>query len=297
MKKNTYARSDSLNSSQDWTTWLNGCFLLLIVTPIFIFLFFLATISEFVRNVLWISLALGLLLLIFVWLANRRSKKANSVPENYALIFDSAKAKIANVIALHLETLARRRLALIRVDHYGVTNLVDWDKEVQHFMDEVVWPKLSNEEINCYFGQTDLDELRNFIENEAATRADQIGASLNFDDVTSPEAFERWCAAELEKCGWVTTVTKASGDQGADVLARKGDRSIVLQCKLYSSPVGNKAVQEAFSAQRHYAADRSAVVTNADYTKSARELSQTTKVLLLHFSDLSRLENLMSESI
>jgi restriction system protein len=95
--------------------------------------------------------------------------------------------------------------------------------------------------------------------------------------------------------GWNTTVTKASGDQGADVVADKSGVRIVLQCKLYSGPVGNKAVQEAFTAQRHYAVHRSAVVTNAEFTKSARELASTTGVLLLHYSDLTRLDELLSQ--
>src|SRR5260370_31051799 len=230
--KNTPPRSDSdsRNSSQDWISWLQGCFLLLIISPIFIGFFVLATVSEFVRNVLWISLALGLLLLIFVWLTGRRAKKTDSVPENYSLILDSAKTKVADIIALHLETLARRRLALIRTDHYGIVNSVDWDREVQHFIDEVVWPKLSDEERFYYFAQTDFDELRKFIEIQTAKRANQIDADLNFESVDSPDAFERWCANNLEKHGWITTVTKASGDQVADVLARKSNRRIILQC-------------------------------------------------------------------
>jgi len=84
-------------------------------------------------------------------------------------------------------------------------------------------------------------------------------------------------------------MTKATGDQGADVIAEKDGARMVLQCKLYSSPVGNKAVQEAFAAQRHYRANASAVVTNAAYTASAISLAATTGVQLLHYTDLNRL--------
>jgi restriction system protein len=184
--------------------------------------------------------------------------------------------------------------ALVRVDHYGVVEGSDWNREVQHFVDKVVRPQLSTEEAEAVAPQMKAI-FQELIEDRVAARVDEIESRLQFDDVSSPGAFERWCATELEKCGWIASVTKASGDQGADVLAQKEDKSIILQCKLYSSPVGNRAVQEAFSAQRHYAAHRSAVVSNASYTKSAQELARTTRVLLLHFSDLGRLDSLLAE--
>ena len=91
-------------------------------------------------------------------------------------------------------------------------------------------------------------------------------------------------------------MTKATGDQGADVIAEKDGTHLVLQCKFYSTPVGNKAVQEAFAAQHHYRATVSAVVTNATFTPSAIALAATTGVLLLHYSDLARLNVLINSS-
>jgi hypothetical protein len=52
-------------------------------------------------------------------------------------------------------------------------------------------------------------------------------------------------------------------------LSRDGKR-IVVQCKFYSKPVGNKAVQEAAAARLHEHADKAIVVSNAAYTKAAR---------------------------
>ena len=61
----------------------------------------------------------------------------------------------------------------------------------------------------------------------------------------SPLAFEGYCADLLSNAGWNASITKGSGDQGIDIIAVKNGIKIVLQCKKYSSPVGNKAVQEA----------------------------------------------------
>lgn len=93
--------------------------------------------------------------------------------------------------------------------------------------------------------------------------------------------FEHWCASRLEEQGWSTTVSKASGDQGIDVVAIKDDFSVAIQCKRYNQPVGNKAVQEAFAGMRHYNADAAAVIATGGFTRSASELAQNTRVLLL----------------
>jgi HJR/Mrr/RecB family endonuclease len=93
-------------------------------------------------------------------------------------------------------------------------------------------------------------------------------------------------AQELNDFGWEARTTKASGDQGVDVIATKGGKRVVLQCKLYTSAVGNAAVQEIFAAKQHERADYAAVVTSVTYTKSARQLASTTGVLLLHHDEL-----------
>ncbi|MCT6856095.1 MAG: restriction endonuclease, partial [Bombella apis] len=63
----------------------------------------------------------------------------------------------------------------------------------------------------------------------------------------------------------------------------------VVQCKLYTRPVGNKAVQEIFTARQHRHAHYAAVVSNAGYTRSARQLAHATGVHLLHHSQLTTL--------
>lgn len=93
--------------------------------------------------------------------------------------------------------------------------------------------------------------------------------------------FEHWCSAELEKQGWSVTISKASGDQGVDIIAMHEDLTAAIQCKLYSSPIGNKAVQEAYTGMKHYCADIAVVIGKGGFTRSAIELANTTDVLLL----------------
>ena len=106
----------------------------------------------------------------------------------------------------------------------------------------------------------------------------------------SPIEFEQCCADYLRLRGWEATTTKGSGDQGVDVVARKNDIVLVVQCKKYSKPVGNKAVQEIFSAKAYMQATFAAVVSSQTYTPAARLLAEKTGVFLLHFTELRTVE-------
>lgn len=93
--------------------------------------------------------------------------------------------------------------------------------------------------------------------------------------------FEKRCAAFLKTKGYhKITVTPPSGDQGIDIIAYKSGLKYGIQCKYYSAPVGNKAVQEAYSGARFYDCDRAAVMTNHTFTKAARELADKLEVEL-----------------
>lgn len=102
-----------------------------------------------------------------------------------------------------------------------------------------------------------------------------------FDMPSSGIDFEHWCADRIAEQGWAVTVSKASGDQGVDVLATKSDFTVAIQCKRYSSAVGNKAVQEVFAGMRHYRANAAMVIATSGFTKSAIELSENTGVIIL----------------
>jgi hypothetical protein len=112
----------------------------------------------------------------------------------------------------------------------------------------------------------------------------------------SPIEFEARCAKQLRDTGWDARLTKASGDQGVDIIAEKDGLRVALQCKLYTNPVGNKAVQEIFTGGRHVRAHRCAVVTNSTYTASAKQVASTTGVLLLRDTDLTHLEKILREA-
>lgn len=93
--------------------------------------------------------------------------------------------------------------------------------------------------------------------------------------------FEEYCVAYLKKRGFKKVrLTKASGDQGVDILARRKGKNYAIQCKLYKKPVGNAAVQQAYAGKQYYDCDKGMVMTNSTFTKSAISLAERTDVAL-----------------
>ncbi len=94
-------------------------------------------------------------------------------------------------------------------------------------------------------------------------------------------AFEYVCADVLRGRGFRRVhVTKGSGDQGADIIAFRGDVKYAIQCKYYAEPVGNHAVQEVYAGREFYGCDAAAVMTNSTFTRGAKELAEVTGVEL-----------------
>lgn len=104
--------------------------------------------------------------------------------------------------------------------------------------------------------------------------------STYFDDLEGLE-FENWCANLLRNNGFINVeVTRASGDQGVDILAEKGEIKYAIQCKCYSSDLGNSPVQEVHAGKTMYNCHVGVVMTNRHFTSGAKELAKATGVLL-----------------
>ncbi|MGN0155811.1 MAG: restriction endonuclease [Lachnospiraceae bacterium] len=104
--------------------------------------------------------------------------------------------------------------------------------------------------------------------------------AVSLDEIEGHD-FEYYCAELLKKRGFLdVTVTKGSGDYGVDVLAEKDGVTYAIQCKAYATPVGVKAVQEAFAGKEYYDRMVGAVLTNQYFTKPAVEAAKKLKILL-----------------
>jgi hypothetical protein len=166
-----------------------------------------------------------------------------------------------------------------------------WHTEVEYFITHHIRPSLKRRQ------QLLLDRERAFISDKISRRvadaAEKRPAPSVLPARTTPVEFEVFCGEALSARGWRVRLTPQGRDQGVDVIAEKNNVRVVLQCKLYSNPVGNKAVQEVAAGRVHQHAQYGAVVTNSTFTQSAWELAATNGIYLLHHTDLARLEQIV----
>lgn len=134
-------------------------------------------------------------------------------------------------------------------------------------------------------------ELLSDVIEEKTVVSEVSNSTPNFDCMEGHD-FEYFCADILRQNGYINVdVTRGSGDQGIDILAEKDGIKYGIQCKCYSSDIGNKAVQEAFSGKTFYGCHVAVVLTNRHFTKSAKELADSNHVLLW---DREKLESFIS---
>lgn len=112
-------------------------------------------------------------------------------------------------------------------------------------------------------------------------------------DLMEGHDFEYFCADLLRKKGFQEVeVTKGSGDYGIDILAQKDGVTYGIQCKCYATPVGVKAVQEAYAGRDYYDCMVGVVLTNQYFTSPAVEVAKKLKIMLW---DRGYLESMMEE--
>mgnify|MGYP004502055039 FL=1 len=157
--------------------------------------------------------------------------------------------------------------------------------------------------------QCDIDESKNEnnlqeniqCEKEENSKKDFFSEDIKIDaielmryiDTLDGYNFEKVCAHILCCNGYINIcVTSGSKDRGIDIIAEKDGMKYAVQCKHYSSNVGNHAVQEAFSGKSIYNADVAVVLTNSYFTQQAEQDARTLCVELWNRSKLlSMIEN------
>lgn len=120
----------------------------------------------------------------------------------------------------------------------------------------------------------------------------QIGLDKNFQNL-SPYDFEKFIAKLFEAMGYETRVTQASNDYGIDVVAKKENENIAIQCKRYApgNPIGNRDVQRLLGAMqlKDIKANHSIIITTSHFTVQAREQANECAIELWDRHDLEKM--------
>ena len=101
--------------------------------------------------------------------------------------------------------------------------------------------------------------------------------------------FEHFLARAFQMLGYQVQTTKASGDQGADLLVTGKGIKLAVQAKGYDNSVGNHAVMEVVAGMHFYQCVSCAVITNSHFTSTAEKLAHANGCRLIdgaHIPDL-----------
>lgn len=237
-----------------------------------------------------------------------RDKADNDYNNVYEIVIRDHEELIDKSLESYLPILRRKLNQLIYMDEYGDYVTEAWDREVDVFVSRKLFSlKNKMEEAAIFeFSSSRSARVHNFrwsddftkilmrvMINKVVTKYIEQNKNESESveiDLVDPINFEKSIAQLFEFSGWKVALTKASGDQGADVIATNSNGfKIIVQCKLYTQPIGNSAVQEVYSALSHYEGNVGMVVTNSTFTNSARQLAESCNILLVHYEDLSRI--------
>lgn len=231
--------------------------------------------------------------------------RRNFEEKNLPKIVEEMWQTISDICRTHAKTLSRKKQQLSYADDYGVEVNDRWENEKESFFQKlIVRNDVFSQSLQQFSILLDpekyagvIDALRVYTFNEIEGCIEPI--DVDFQEVESMSGidFELYVENILKIHGWSVTRTSVTGDQGVDLMAEKNRVKLAIQCKRYNSPVGNASVQEVFSGKKFYDADFAAVISNQSYTSSARQLASNTNVLLLHFSEIKYIDNMLTKAL
>ena len=205
----------------------------------------------------------------------------------------------------HFYEIAERKVSLR--DEYGDENWEVLDKEIGTVIKKIAQKegvyqqsdrRKNNPDISGVFDASSLPEeyfqLTDFLKKSFREHYEKRRShAIKQPDfaIMSGLDFEAYVMDLLGRLGYIVCGTPTTGDQGADILAKKDGKTIVIQAKNYCSTVGNAAVQQVAAAVRFYDGHEGWVVTNSTFTQSARELAQRNDVRLIDGIELLRISS------
>ena len=215
-------------------------------------------------------------LILLVWFLISAKKHGAKIREAGYTI--AAERAIADG---RLAVLARKKQAGIVVDSWGAIDSRKWDKDFREFYIRFVDRSFVKNQhdatmiLQIILARVDAYIAANF----------QNGYSDDFSGVE----YEKFVADQFRATGWSVTTTPATGDHGVDLVATKASRVVAIQCKHFTKPVGNAAVQEIAAGRVHYMASEAAVIAPNDFTRGARSLAASNGVRLMHHDEIAGL--------
>jgi hypothetical protein len=101
-----------------------------------------------------------------------------------------------------------------------------------------------------------------------------------------PIEFEHFVGYIYQQMGHTVWLTISSGDEGVDLVLRKGRQTIIVQCKRYNGTVGQPVVRDLYGALAHIRANRAILATSGGISRPAEEWARGKPIELLDGHEL-----------
>lgn len=112
-------------------------------------------------------------------------------------------------------------------------------------------------------------------------------------DFLSGIEFEHLCEKLIQKMGFETEITKASGDGGIDIIAYNHQPLLsgkyIIQCKRYAGSVGEPIIRDLYGVVTSERANKGILVTTGMFTNSAKKFANGKPIELIDGEKLRQL--------
>lgn len=220
-------------------------------------------------------LSIGLVIWLIAWITG-------SLPSDVKKREDEEK-HLRECMNKYFNILIVKAQQKIYTDDYGRTVYDDWIREIKAFIKNIVFP---NEDYSGSIGNlllgVRMTQFDSYWKELVTEHLDDIKNNTINIVVKNGLDYELYVEKYLQNLGYIVTRTPKIGDQGVDLIAEKNEDRKAIQCKYYSKPVGNRAIQEVIAGANFYQCTSAAVISNSSFTKSARQLAENSNVELLN---------------
>lgn len=184
-----------------------------------------------------------------------------------------------------------RSLEIDRYILFKITNTI----EIENF--DLLLNSLgrTNEYANLYYDSVEhnnkVSDKDRYLKGDFEKEKIELSGKHSLNNITTGTQFELYLVNLFKDLGYKAKHNGKSGDQGADLILKKGDYVYAVQAKYYTGKLSNTPVQEIAGALKFYNANQGVVVTNSEFTSGAEELAKANNVILIDGKDLKKLSD------
>ena len=90
----------------------------------------------------------------------------------------------------------------------------------------------------------------------------------------------------FREMGYSVELTETVGDHGIDLLMKKGEELIAVQCKRWTAPVGEPVVRDFYGSLLHSEAKLGCIIATTPFTSHASSFAQDKPIQLVDLDAL-----------